>query len=286
MKTARSGSTGFLNTITRRLRSVKQAASAIRKSSYGKASTRISYADYVLTAKDRLLYGAIAGGAAAGIVLLFYRSPAAALVLGPAAFVLYPLYKRKELGEKRLERLNLEFRDLIGILSGFLAAGYSVENAFYASEKELSRLYGKDSMIVQETAQINRGIRLNKPAELLISDFADRSGLQDVRSFAGVFLIAKRTGGDLRRIIDRTSEVIRDRIAVQEEIRTLTASRRLEQAIMNLIPFLLIFYISAAVPGYLDVMYETLPGRLVMTVCLILIAAAYLLQKKILEIQI
>ncbi len=141
-------------------------------------------------------------------------------------------------------------------------------------------------MIVQETAQINRGIRLNKPAELLISDFADRSGLQDVRSFAGVFLIAKRTGGDLRRIIDRTSEVIRDRIAVQEEIRTLTASRRFEQAIMNLIPFLLIFYISAAVPGYLDVMYETLPGRLVMTVCLILIAAAYLLQKKILEIQI
>ena len=147
-------------------------------------------------------------------------------------------------------------------------------------------MYGPKGMITQEIAAIVRGIRLNKPVEGLLTDLADRSGLQDIRNFAEVFAIAKRSGGSMSEIIGRTTEVIRDKTAVTEEIRNMTASRRYEQNIMNVLPFAIIVYINLTSSGFLDVMYRTLAGRAVMTLCLAMLAGSWALSRKILDIRI
>lgn len=172
------------------------------------------------------------------------------------------------------------------VLSSFLSAGYSVENAFQHASKELLLLYDERSLIVCEFAGITKKLRMNQTAEVVLGDFADRSGLDDIRNFSEVFKAAKRGGGDLASVINHTAQVIHDKTQVQEEILTLTASRRLEQRIMNLIPFLLVFYIDTTSPGFFDPVYHTVFGRILMTVCLIVYAAAYLAAEKILEIEI
>lgn len=246
----------------------------------------LNYKTYRLTPEDRLRQGAIGAGLGALIAYTFYRSIPLFVILTAAGAVGYPLMKKEELKEKRLWQLTLEFKDAIWMVSGYLSAGLSVENAFAVTASELKKSVGEDAMITREFASIVRELHLNKPVERLLMDFADRSGLQDIRNFAEVFVIAKRSGGSMSEIIERTTGVIRDRVSVSEEIKNMTASQRYEQNIMSILPFLLIFYINLTSGGFLDVMYETAAGRLVMTFCLFLLAASGVLSRKILSIEI
>lgn len=208
------------------------------------------------------------------------------LLLLPAGIIGYPLYRRRELLRKRQWKLTLEFREAIGLLSSFLSAGYSVENAFAASLRELRSLYGDRAMITEEFSRITAQLRMNRPIEALLEDLALRSGVDEIRNFTEVFSIARRSGGELYTIIEHTVSVIRETLSVGEEIETLTAARRFEQRIMNLMPFGIILYIDLSSGGFFEVMYSTAAGRLIMTVCLLVYLAACLLSERIMDIRL
>ena len=123
----------------------------------------------------------------------------------------YPLFRRKGLREERLFRLNQEFKEGIQILAANLSAGYSFENAMANSVRELELVFGQSGMIQKEFDLMVHQIQMNRPAEQVLYEFGQRSGLEDVRNFAQVFNAARRSGGDLVAIIDHTAGVIRRR---------------------------------------------------------------------------
>lgn len=251
------------------------------------SSRAVDYSIYVPDIRDRVREGLKGAALAALISYTFYKSLILFMLTAPIAAVAFPVLMKGRLKEQRLWKLKLEFKEAIWILSGYLSAGISVENAFANAVPELVRMYGEDAMIVGEFRTIVRGIRLNKPIEPLLNDFAARSGLSEIRSFAEVFAIAKRSGGSLNEIIERTGRIIRDETEVSEEIKNLTAAKHYEQSIMNFLPFCIIIYINATSGGsFMTVMYETSRGRIVMTVCLGLIALSYYLSQRILDIRL
>lgn len=202
------------------------------------------------------------------------------------AGVLCPFYEKKRMKERRLQILAVQFKESMVVLAGALSAGYSVENALIASCGELGLLYGTESLIVQEYSYIIQQMRTNRSVERLFQEFAERSGLEDIQSFAEVFIVAKRSGGDLSGIMRHTAEVLRDKMQVREEIRTMTASRQFEQKIMNLIPFFIVFYVELSSPGFFNQMYQTWMGRVLMSVCLVAYLISYFLSAKILNIEV
>ena len=131
-----------------------------------------------------------------------------------------------------------------------------------------------------------RGLRLNRTVESVFLDLGGRSGLEDVNNFAQVFAAAKRSGGDLVEIISHTAGVIRDKVQVEEEIHTMTASKAFEQKIMSLVPVLIVLYIDLTSPGFFDIMYRTMAGRLVMSGCLAVYGSSLLLARRILQVEI
>ena len=243
------------------------------------------YDRYRLSAGEWFQYAAAGVGFAAAVSYVFYRSLPVFILLSPFGLC-YPLIKKRDLKEQRLKKRNLVFKEGILILSSFLNAGYSVENAFSASVKELVVMYGPSGMMTLEFSHMEGQIRMNRPVEQVLREFGDRSGLDDVRNFAEVFAAAKRSGGELVSIINHTSGVIRDKIQIQEEITTMTAAKQFEQKIMNLIPFFLVLYVDVSSPGFFDMMYQTSAGRGIMTGCLVLYAAAYALAGRILRIEV
>ena len=80
--------------------------------------------------------------------------------------------------------------------------------------------------------------------------------------------------------------MIGDKVQVKEEILTLTASKRFEQNIMNLIPLIIVLYIDRTSPGFFTLMYTTIIGRIVMTGCLLFYLIALKLSWKILNIEV
>lgn len=222
---------------------------------------------------------------AAGVSYTCYRSLTAFFIfLIPAGIC--PGYFRRYWKKKRIQQLEVQFKEAIQILSASLSAGYSVENAVASCLKELSLMYGPHGLITEEIAYMARQMELNRPIETLMSEFAARSGLEEVENFARIFSIAKRSGGRLVPIINHTVQVMNDRFQVKEELRTLTASRKFEQKIMSLMPFLIILYIDGTSPGFFQVMYTTLAGRVIMSGCLAVYVLSCYLSWKILDIQV
>ena len=243
------------------------------------------YRTYRLSRREWLIYGAAGCGIAAASAYVFYRNIIAFVLLSPLA-VLYPIYKKSDLKAARDRRLTEEFRECIMTLSSALSAGYSPENAMKETESELRLIYGAESMMVGELEHMNHLIVMNIGLEKAWSEFAERSGNEDILNFAQVIRIAKRNGGDLDRIISATADAIGDKIRVKEEILTMTAGRRFEQKIMNIIPFAIVIYIDVTSPGFFDMMYRTFFGRAVMTACLMAFAGAVVLAGRILNIEI
>ncbi|WP_331666654.1 type II secretion system F family protein [Lacrimispora sp.] len=245
----------------------------------------LNYETYDLTPVQWCLYG-LQGLVIAGLfAYIFYRSTPSFLMFLPMVFI-FPMIKKRELKEGRLQQLNLEFKEGILLLASFLSAGYSVENAFSASVKELGLLFGEEGMVSREFKHIESQIRMNRPVELALSDFAGRSGLDDVKNFAEVFAAAKRSGGELVLIISHTADVIRDKVQVRQEILTMTASKQFEQKIMSMIPFFIVLYIDLTSPGFFNIMYSTGIGRILMTLCMIIYIAALGISRWIMRIEI
>ena len=245
----------------------------------------IRYDRYRLSFPE-LVLGLGKGVAVCGLLSYsFYRSIAAFCVMLPLG-LLFPIYERQRRKEKRLFVLAQQFKESMVILASSLSAGFSLENALAASREELVMLYGEEGMITKEFAGMVQQIHMNRAVEQVLEDFALRSGLEDVQNFSEVFSVAKRSGGDLSGIMRHTAEVIRDKMQVKEELRTLTASRQFEQKIMNLIPFFIVFYVEASSPGFFDQMYGTGLGRILMTGCLAVYLVSFLMARRILAIEV
>ncbi len=70
---------------------------------------------------------------------------------------------------------------------------------------------------------------MNEPIETVLFDFAQRAHLEDLTNFVDVFVISKRSGGNLVEIMRNTSTLIGDKLQIEQEIETLLAKRKLEQ---------------------------------------------------------
>lgn len=222
---------------------------------------------------------------AAVIAWLFYRSVWGLLLL-PVTVLVCRRSFRKERIKKQKEQLLYEFKDGMHAVSGALLAGYSMENAWREAEKETLRLYGEESLLYQELHRMNQAVSMNEPLEQVLTEFAARSGCEEIESFSEIFSFAKRGGGDFAGIIQTTVQKLTGRIEVEREIATVLAGRRLEGKIMNGMPLVILAYLRLTSGDFLDVLYGTLFGVLVMTGALGLYVAALRMSARILDIQV
>lgn len=246
---------------------------------------RLQYDSYSFSPRELILYGLIWIIADAGITYLFYKNIVVFLFLLPAM----PLFLKRQKSRlliRRQKELSLQFRDAIMAVAASLSAGYSVENAFIEAGKDLNNLYGKDSSIVMEFSYLTGRLSANETLEGILMDLANRSGVEDIRDFADVFVTAKRSGGDLVSIIRRSAYHIGDKIEVKRDIETLMSAKKMEQRIMSAIPFLIIIYMSVNSPGFLNPLYHNIAGAAVMTVCLLMYLLALFLAEKIISIEV
>ena len=237
--------------------------------------TKFEYIRYIL---QGILFVLVLG-------ILFYQSIFGVLFLIPLVLI-YLKRKKKLLINDRKWELNQEFRDSIISLSAALNAGYSAENAFEEARKDLKLLYREDSLIMQELSYINKQIHMNISIEKALYDFGRRTGIEDIINFAEVFATAKRTGGDLIKIIQTSANAISDKIEVKREIITIVTGKKQEANIMKLIPPGILLYLHCFTPGFLTPLYHNLFGVIIMTLLLAIYLGAYLLADKIVSIEV
>ena len=226
------------------------------------------------TDRKRILFLLEALGITLLICQVFYSSLTVFIFLLPLTAAIYLRSKKRE-DEKRCQELVTEFKECMNSLLTALKAGYSCENAFRAAEEEMIVFYGKHSEIVHGLNRIVGGLDSNVPLEELLRGFASESRSEEIRDFAEIFAIARKSGGNMTDILQRTISQIQNRMAVERE-----------QTIMDVVPFGIIAYIGITSRGFFDVLYHNTAGILIMTACLLAYLGAFVLSEKIAAIKV
>jgi len=243
------------------------------------------YNTYAMPLKEKIYHIAKAIPVIYFISYLFYKNHILSAFISLLAFM-YPAIENKRAIERRKNELNLQFKDMLYSLRSSLSAGKSIELAFVAVADDLKILYPKDAPIVNEALYIARKLEMNETIEAALDDFAERSGLDDVKNFADVIRISKRTGGNVIETIKRTIDIINDRIEINQEIETMLANKKLESKILNIMPIAILALLNLTAPDYLTPIYNNITGRIIMTASAALIIISYLISKKIMNIKL
>lgn len=215
----------------------------------------------------------------------FYRS---FWMLFPLLVVGAVFYQKeyRELLRRKKEQIRQQFKEMLVLTVTGQKAGYSVENAFLRSYEDLAVLYGIHSSICRMLRELKSGLENHLSVSELWSHMGESCGVEEIIEFSEVFSIAKKSGGNMTVIMERTAATIESRAETQKEIDTILSAKKLEQRIMNVMPVMLMFYINITSPGYFSSLYHTFQGIVVMTFCLCVYLAAYLIGAKLSVIKV
>lgn len=242
------------------------------------------YRVYKMTLSDYLISWVIGFGVGAIVSWAFFLSPLFALICGIVGAVFAPkLYVKYRLN-KTINQLREQFKDLLDSLSASYSAGKNTMNAFASSEKDMIAIHGEDSYIVKEIRFINGGLKNNVNIEDLLGDLASRSGIEDIQSFADVFEVCNRQGGNLKRVVSETRDIINDKMEIEMEIDTMLAGNKNELNIMTVMPVIVIFMLNSMGVGSSS--ENTLSNIFIKVICLGIFALAYFIGKKITNIKL
>lgn len=256
-----------------------------KKKSISETEEKIIYEKYNMTVQEYIRYGVC------GILIIsifgyfFYRSVFFTILMLPG-IVIYLKKKKQSLCRQRKMLLNIQFKEMLNSVHASLQGGYSLENAFFEAYRDMAVFYGQESIISKELLSIKKGIRNNRTIEEMLVDLGNRSGVDDIRDFANILVIGKKSGGNIIEIMESSIVVIEEKVSVLQEIDTMISSRKFEQKFMSAIPFLIIFYIELTSRGFFIPLYESLFGRIIMSVCLIIYLYSIFLSNKIMNITV
>ncbi|GAA3404590.1 type II secretion system F family protein [Paenibacillus hodogayensis] len=241
------------------------------------------YDHYLMSKTETVTVCAIAGAVLFAIGFLFYKNIGICLVLAMAGLY-FPKIRRKQMIRKRKDELRRQFKHALYSLSTALSAGRSVENAFREADGDLRMLYPDAATDMQrELARINRRTENGEPVEKSLLDFGRRSGIEDVLQFAEAFAACKRTGGDLVEVMRRTSNMIGEKMEIEQDISVMVAQKKFEARALGFIPFIIVAFLAFSSPDYMEPLYGG-AGHLVMTGALGILAASQWLARKIMNI--
>ena len=222
---------------------------------------------------------------AALVAFLFYHSVYGMVILP----ILYALVKKKwtESKEKtKKKQMREHFMHGLQVLNASLQAGFSLEHAWKEVEKEMLLLHKETSIFYQEICKMNRSVTFNISVDRLFSQMAYRYEIEEMISFAQIMEYGKKSGGNWKQLIEDTVLRMLERYEAQKEIEVMVAAKKLEQQIMNVIPLGMLLFLQISSWEYIRVLYESILGMSIMTVCLGVYIVALFIAEKIMDIQV
>lgn len=242
------------------------------------------YHVYEMSFADNVIGFLIGFAIVAVVETVFFNNLILMILLGIAGGFISRKYYREYRKNKRLRELLIEFKDMLESLVASYSAGRTTVDAFMDAASDMRSIYGDKADIVKELNTISIGMQQNIIIEDLLMDFSNRSGLDDVSSFANVFEVCNRQGGNIKDIVSDTRIIINDKIEIEQEISAMIAGSKNELNIMMVMP--LIVAIASSGLGSTSITNNTPLNVAIKIVILGIFFMAYKMGQKITDIKL
>lgn len=238
-----------------------------------------------LTGKELLIYSLEGAGIAALAAYLCFRSFLAAAAAPPVIAVFLHL-KEEQKKQKTYLAQQMEFKNLMADLYSTTAAGGTLEKALRGALQDMRLSGERYPVLLPQMERMIVELDRNIPMDRVLDHFGEKSKDPEIQHFVQVLKAAARSGGSLPDIIRSASEMAALRMEMNAEIETMLAGRKAEWKVMLVVPAGILLYMNLGSPEYMDVLYRTASGRVIMCAALLLYAAAFAIGRRILDVRV
>jgi len=202
----------------------------------------------------------------------------ASLAAAGAAFAPYSYIVRRR--DRRFRRFHENFPDVLDSLARALRAGYPLSAAMEMIAAETAPPVSVEMRRTSAEANLGRGW----PQAL--DGLARRVPLLEVNMFIAAVQLHARTGGKLSEVIGGLAENMREAIALQGEVRSLSAHGKLTGMILTILPVGIAIMMMIVSPGYMQTLFHHPWGKNLIAAAVACLLLAHFVIGKIVDIQI
>jgi len=169
----------------------------------------------------------------------------------------------------REKKLTEQIPDTIEALANTMKAGYSFEQGLTFIMRE--SIEPMKSPLKYTVEKIEYGFTTKEALKAL----QKHTQHKDISLVVDSILMQQALGGNLVEMLEKISNIIRERIKLQNDLHTLTAQGRFSGILIALLcpVSLIMFYIIS--PQYISVMFNTTLGQLLLIIALTLEAIGF-----------
>jgi tight adherence protein B len=184
-------------------------------------------------------------------------------------------------GLARQRRLFAEqLPDNLQVLASALRAGHSFIGALSVVVNDAPEPARSEFQRVVADEQL--GVPIDQALEVVVQRMESR----ELEQVALVAALQRETGGNTAEVLDRVTDTIRERFELRRMVTTLTAQGRMSRWVLTALPLFLLLVITLINPGYMNIMYHTTGGRVVLVLAGLSVASGSLVIKKIVNIKV
>jgi tight adherence protein B len=198
------------------------------------------------------------------------------LLLGLALPWLYLSLKKR----RRLRAFKGQLADTLQLMAGSLSAGLSLAQSVDTVVRE-----GTDPM-AGEFRRALMETRLGVEIEDALSGVAERMDSVDFEWVVMAIRIQREVGGNLSELLNKVAETIREREYLERQVKTLSAEGRLSVWILGGLPPAFLGYLGLANPSYVQPLFTTPLGWVMLTVMTILLTAGVFWMKRVVKVEV
>ncbi|MGH9268450.1 MAG: type II secretion system F family protein, partial [Acidimicrobiales bacterium] len=242
------------------------------KSKVERSGWKLGAGEFVVVSGALALAGAVVGSALMGSAAL-----AVLLALGglaaPLMAVNHTVGRKKSMFEEQLP-------GILDLMSASLESGTGVTQALELVVGEAGE------PAATEFARVLSAMRLGAPLVDALRALSARLDSRDLAWTLQAIVVQQRTGGPLAGVLRTVAEFMRSREEVRREVRALTAEGRLSAYILGGLPFLLAVLMLVVNPDYLNILFRSPVGLVMVAGTVVLMSVAFLVMHRIVQIEV
>ena len=200
-----------------------------------------------------ILFSLALGGLGFLLGFLFLPNLSSAILV--AIFLLALPFLLLRMREKAaFQKFQEQLPEALDLLARALRSGHALSAGFEMVAEEMSDPIRAEFRAAVD--EVNLGLSLKEA----LDNMCARVASTDLRFFAIAVLMQRETGGNIAEILDKISELIRERIYFLRQVRVLTAEGRLSGIILVALPIVMFFYIYLVNYKYISLLWTEKVG--------------------------
>jgi tight adherence protein B len=201
-------------------------------------------------------------------------------VLGIVLGVVVPLLILNVREGRRRGAFLAQLPDTLQLIAGSLSAGYSLPQAIDTVIRE------GETVATTEFSRALVETRLGLPLEDALDGIAERTRSTDFAWVVMAIRIHREVGGNLAEVLTNVAETLRERERLHRQVEVLSAEGRLSAYILGGLPPLFAIYLVLVRPQYLEVLYTTSIGIVLLVLACILMSVGIAWLRRVVRVEV